>query len=553
MKHIHVLTVLFCLGCSGVFAQQDALPHTHEILVQLAPGADSQRFLAALSANNRTKTPMFELKKAIAPDWNIYLLEVLPSDGDQQAPLEALLRVPEVRIAQWNHTIDYRDTEPNDANWPNQTDLNLIGMQQAWDLSTGGLHLRAGATHPDTIVVAILEKGAYMDHPDLVANRWYNRGEIPNDGIDNDGNGYVDDFRGWNPRFNNDSPGDIGNHGTAVNAIIGAHGNNDIGVTGVNWNVKLLNLSNIEQESEIVAAYYYIVKMRRLYNQTNGAKGAFVVSTNASFGLDKAKAVNFPLWCAAYDSLGAVGVLTAASTTNMALDVDVVGDMPTTCTSTYLITTTNVDITDQKVVGAGYGLKSIDMGAPGSGTFTATYSGGTAATYGTFGGTSASAPHISGSIALLYSTECESVTADALTDPAACARRIRDLILDNVSPNPTLDNVTMTGGRLNMAGAVDAVRTMCNGTVGPLNLLSLTPNPVETILTVTYETPDFAPCTFRFYNMLGQLMYEETTVPPKFGAKEFRFDASPLPTGVYIASLQRGSAVKSIKFVKKYY
>ena len=127
--------------------------------------------------------------------------------------------------------------------------MTLINAPSAWDVGTGGLTAQG-----DTIVVAILEKGALLGHSDLRDNIWVNWKEIPGDGIDNDGNGYVDDYRGWNPRTQNDDPGDVGNHGTAVHSIVGARGDNIKGVTGVNWRVKLLNIANVQFENEIIAA-----------------------------------------------------------------------------------------------------------------------------------------------------------------------------------------------------------------------------------------------------------------------------------------------------------
>src|SRR5690606_35239994 len=97
-------------------------------------------------------------------------------------------------------------------------DMTLIGAPEAWDITTGGL-----SPANDTIVVAVLEKGALLSHPDLAPNRWHNWAEIPGNGLDDDNNGYVDDFGGWDARNGGDNTG-TNNHGTAVNGIIGARG-----------------------------------------------------------------------------------------------------------------------------------------------------------------------------------------------------------------------------------------------------------------------------------------------------------------------------------------
>src|SRR5690606_36199811 len=142
--------------------------------------------------------------------------------------------------------------------------------------------------------------------------------EIPNNGIDDDGNGYVDDFLGWDAdAADDDITGGTfgGGHGTPVAGIVGAKGNNGIGVTGVNWNVKLMIVVGGGNEAQAIAAYSYPLSLRKLYNQTGGQRGAFVVSTNASWGIDFTQASTAPLWCAMYDTLGAYGILNAGATT----------------------------------------------------------------------------------------------------------------------------------------------------------------------------------------------------------------------------------------------
>jgi subtilisin family serine protease len=146
-------------------------------------------------------------------------------------------------------------------------------------ITTGGLTVQG-----DTIVVAVIDCGADITHEDL--NFWKNYLEIPGNGIDDDTNGYVDDFDGWNAQS---QTGVITScsHGTHVSGIIGAIGNNTTGVVGVNWNVKIMPVQpSSTNEALVVAAYTYVYNMRRLYNQTNGAKGAFIVATNSSFGVN---------------------------------------------------------------------------------------------------------------------------------------------------------------------------------------------------------------------------------------------------------------------------
>jgi hypothetical protein len=523
-------------------AERSTLPERRpgEILVQFSPQTDLEKTLALLNEAGRGTVTIGE---NLAPDWNIYVLQFGENQVVASELLAAARRLPSVQSAQFNHRAAERGLEPNDPEWWRQDDMTLIGADEAWESSTGGI-TPAG----DTIVVAVLEKGILVNHPDLEPNRWYNRGEKNvDDGIDNDGNGYVDDYSGWDVQTESNAGGGADNHGTAVSGIIGARGNNGIGVTGVNWNVKLMGITGVDFESQIIAGHYYARNMRRLYNQSNGAKGAFVVAANVSFGFDRAKPEDHPIWCAVYDSLGKVGILGIGATANQNINVDIEGDIPTNCPSEYLIAVNNTNKFGSKMPNTGYGSVSIDLGAPGEGSYNTANLGNTL--YGTLGGTSCATPHVTGAVALLYSMPCDKLTSDALTNPAACARRVRDVILDNVEPESTLEGVTTTGGYLQVSRATEAVRELCDGLSGPLTILEVR-TLAQDRFEFYYQTPTFDKYNFRVFNMLGQLLYEEELVPQPFGINYIEYDASDLPAAVYVVSIGREKNVVSRKFPK---
>jgi subtilisin family serine protease len=121
---------------------------------------------------------------------------VIQVPGSQSLSLEELSCVARITVDQ---KIEWRDNQPDDPGYINQRDMNLINMSKAWDIATGGV-----TTAGDTIVVAILDDGYQIDHPDLIDNLWINRAEIADDGIDNDLNNYIDDRTGYNVNNHND-------------------------------------------------------------------------------------------------------------------------------------------------------------------------------------------------------------------------------------------------------------------------------------------------------------------------------------------------------------
>ncbi|MBL7798853.1 MAG: S8 family serine peptidase, partial [Saprospiraceae bacterium] len=343
----------------------------------------------------------------VAVSLNIWLLEVATEETTERLALDWLNRQPDVRAAQYNRLLEYRAMPtgllPNDPLYSQQWHHRNTGAggglpgadhsaEEAWNITTGGL-----TPHGDTIVIAVIDGGIEYTHEDLTENLWVNRLEIPNDGLDNDGNGYVDDYRGWSNFTNNDQIAGVATtHGTPVSALIGARGNNGIGVAGVNWDTKIIFVAGNSQESVILASYDYVLKARKRYNATNGQEGAFVVAVNCSWGITGGQPADAPLWCTAFDSLGAAGILSVAATANTPVNVDSVGDLPTACPSDYLISVTSLGNNNLKAENAAWGATMIDLGAYGKDVFTAR-SGNS---YGTVNGTSFAAPQVSGAIGL---------------------------------------------------------------------------------------------------------------------------------------------------------
>jgi len=520
--------------------------HDQQIIVQLNDDVPVNKLIAQHQYKNGQDIGLVS-KKMLSKRLNIWLLEFDKTKINGSDILAHVKNSREVVIAQMNQQVDFRNA-PNDPLYSSQwqydnTETNGgisdadIDAPPAWDITTGGTTITG-----DEIVIGIVDGGVNLTHPDLMGNIWVNPGEIPGNGMDDDGNELIDDIHGWN--FNEDN-NDVGNgdeghwHGSPVMGILGAEGNNGIGVTGVNWNVKVMNLVGNGGADEVVAAYNYMLDMRMDYNETNGAEGAFIVATNASLGTS-GFAEDFPVWCAMYNALGEAGIVSVGATTNSRINVDVEGDIPTTCTSDYLISVTNTD--DRDEIGGGFGATHIDMSAPGTRAFTVDNSGG----YDIFGGTSAATPHVAGAVALLYSVPVTAFMDDAHENPKEVARLVRNFILQGVDEIPDLQGVTVTGGRLNLFNSITLLQEYYDveGNVFPKDAVfinSVSPNPATEDVRVEIKLYESTVVTAKLLNALGQEIDRQSLGRKNRGVHRTNFDVSQLPKGVYFISVNANS------------
>ncbi|MBX9767249.1 MAG: S8 family serine peptidase [Bdellovibrionales bacterium] len=396
--------------------------------------------------------------EVLSPDLNLFLVKV--SAGAERNAIASLTGSTKVAYAQANHIVKNRQTArapiklPDDPHYAKLWNLEIpsnqtgagVSARRVWQVSQGGVDM-AG----NEIVVAPVDDGFDLGHEDLKDNFFINKNEIPGNGKDDDGNGYVDDVNGWNAYT---STGQIkpSLHGTHVSGIVGARGNNAIGVTGVNWKVKIMPVMGSSGTTATVAkAYNYVLTQKKLWLASKGKLGANVVSTNSSFGVDYAdcKSGDFPVWNDLYDAMGKVGILSAAATANENIDVDVKGDVPTGCESDYLISVTNTQRDDKRNKGAAYGKKHVDLGAPGTEIFSTVPD----SKYQALTGTSMATPHVAGAVALLHSVARLDFLLLSVLDPGAAALVLKDSLLQGVDKNADLEGITVSGGRMNIARA----------------------------------------------------------------------------------------------------
>lgn len=468
MKRILLLAALSCCFTWTVGAQKlDRVQG--EILVQLNPG-EHIRSLARQLETFQGRPTHLRIGREVSKPMRIWSLNFDFTTISEVHFLNEIRRQPQVAVAQFNHLVTMRETVPDDPSFGQQWQWVNTGQgggtpdadvdaDEAWDITTGG----QTATGQD-IVVCVVE-GANRNHPDLQGNLWVNEAEIPDNGIDDDGNGYVDDYDGWNPTTGNDNIPSEG-HGTTVSGMIGARGNNGQFVTGINWDIKIMHVEvGSLNEANVIASYTYPFVMRRRYNQSAGTQGAFVVATNSSWGIDGGDPNDSPLWCAFYDSLGVEGVLSCGATANNNVNIDVVGDLPTACPSEFMVSVTATNNNDIRTF-SGYGVEQIDVAAPGGGIVSINLNGGP----NTTSGTSFASPLTAGLIGLLYSAPCASLGPQAIADPAGTALLVRDAIFNGVDPKPNLLTETKTGGRVNAFNSLQILLESCGPCPAPFGV-----------------------------------------------------------------------------------
>ena len=387
---------------------------------------------------------------------NLWLISLDLKQIQLHQMVKDMARQPEVIYVQLNHILTERNT-PDDPSFEQQWNFNNTGQSgglidadvdapEAWEITTGGLTALGYE-----IVAGVVDGGCDLEHPDLLANLWSNPADTAGNGLDDDNNGWVDDSLGWNA-FGHNGNIPTSSHGTHVAGTIGAHSDNGNQVAGVNWSVKIMPVAGGSTNTAVaMEAYSYILEQKLTWIESLGLNGAFVVSANSSFGIDFAdcESGDYPVWNDMYNSMGEAGILSVGATANRNTNVDEQGDVPTGCSSPYLVAVTNTTRFDVKA-SSGYGLETIDLGAPGSSILSTNYNQGTS----TKTGTSMSAPHVTGAIALMHSAANSGLAQFYVDNPALGALMFKQMLLTSVDTLSALQGLTVSGGRLNLHQAV---------------------------------------------------------------------------------------------------
>jgi subtilisin family serine protease len=437
--------------------------------------ADSGKIIVKFKTSSRSGLSAFQrtiglrgmaVTDRLIPEMGVYTVSVLQEGASVDAALKTLRANPEVAYAQKDHPLSLRaqDLEailtPNDPLFSQQWHLSNsktpgadTHVTQAWASYGAGGKDFAG----NDVVMAVVDGGVDVKHKDLAPNLWVNAGEIPGDGIDNDENGYIDDVNGWNS-YNGNGNIPAERHGTHVAGIMGAAGNNDLLVSGLNWSGKVMAVAGSSgNTSQVVKAYGYVIAQKKLWLETKGAKGANIVATNSSFGVDEAdcNSRDYPVWNDLYNQMGALGILSAVATANRAYDVDKVGDVPSACDSPYIVGVTNTTDMDRINNRAAWGKLNVDLGAPGTAVVSTLPGDRT----GPLTGTSMATPEVCGAIGLLHSLANKDFNEFYLAHPADAALKLKEIMLTTVDEVADLKEVTASGGRLNVFNAATKIRS----------------------------------------------------------------------------------------------
>ncbi len=438
MFRIGLQTIVFT-STIGLFASQ-ALANPEQVPGQLIvrynpqTGPGAQAFASQALSASVGAIVVERLQSAPIEIWNY--------EGDSDAIIRQLENDPRIAYVEPNYIV-HAFQLPNDPLLGSQYALTKIAAPNAWELQ---------AANRDDLVVAVIDTGVALNHPDLAANIWTNPGETGNgketDGQDNDANGFIDDVHGWDFFDHDNDPTDQNGHGSHIAGIIGAVGHNGRGGVGVAWkHVKIMPLRFLGPDgggpvSQALLALDYAIN-----------KGVKITSNSWGFPGPRSGQPDYPQALEdmiTYANTRGVLVIAAAGnehTDNDSDDINILPTYPSSYRLPNLLSVAAVDSADQLASFSNIGKETVHLAAPG----VSIVSTGRSGDYVTMSGTSMACPHVSGVAALLWAEAPEKSMAE-----------IRDAILTTGDSISSLVGKTVTGRRLNAYAALLKVRTTPN-------------------------------------------------------------------------------------------
>ncbi|MEO8212838.1 MAG: S8 family serine peptidase [Myxococcales bacterium] len=420
-------------GCSFHYADQPATTVktsdgaeylAHEVIVKLRAGSSKHDLEAALAevggkiqleqgaADTTATATAGSASMASLGYYRVQLPGHLGAD-------DAIIRLAgEIAVGRAERSyLVHTSVTPNDPRWGELWGMSKIGAPAAWDSSTGSAQ----------VLVAVSDTGMDYNHPDLTTNVWTNPGEIPGNGKDDDGNGYIDDVHGYDFANSDGDPMDDNGHGTHVSGTIGGIGNNGVGVAGVNWRVKIqavkfLGSSGSGSMWGGAQTILYAAKMKaRVVNASWGCLGP---GCYASYIEDAIK------------TLADAGGLFVAAAGNSANNNDAYPNYPSNYAGDNIVAVAATDSNDNLASFSDWGATRVHLGAPGVGILSSL----PGASYASWNGTSMATPHVVGAAALFLSLR-----------PDATYAEVKQKLMDSADKVSALNGKTISGGRLNVS------------------------------------------------------------------------------------------------------
>ena len=400
---------------------QDFIPN--HLLVRFASGIESARRAQILNTLGGAQiTREYQLVPGLC-------LVTLPAGQTVQQALLSYNATSGILYAEPNYLAHIDATIPNDPLFPELWGMRNTGQTggtpgadihatEAWDFTTGNRQ----------VVVAVIDTGVDYTHPDLTNNIWTNLGEIPGNGVDDDGNGYVDDVHGYDFVNQDADPMDDNDHGTHCAGTIGGEGNNNIGVAGVCWQVRIMAVKCFNADgagsvaNEIISIQYATLMGAQVMNASWGQTGYSQALKDA------------------IDAAGAGNIIFVAAAGNSGTDNDIIPHYPSSYTSSNIVAVMSTDHNDVRSDFSCFGLTSVDLAAPGSDILSCQPGG----RYQLMSGTSMATPHVAGACALLLAA-----------NPTLSVADLKQALLASV--DPVVPGQCVTGGRLNVNRALTAI------------------------------------------------------------------------------------------------
>jgi subtilisin family serine protease len=351
---------------------------------------------------------------------------------------EAIARVrPFVVYAEPDY-VQHALNTPNDPSFGLEWGLKNVGQTVNGDPGTAGDDIRATQawdmfTGDPNFIIADIDTGIQYTHPDLAANIWTNPGEVAANGIDDDGDGFIDDVHGWDFYTPDNDPMDQNGHGTHTSGTVGAVGNNGVGVTGVNWHCKLMAMrflgpSGSGVSSGAVSCMQFLVAKNVKVSNNSWGGGPFDQTLHDTIA-----------------NSGSIGHLFVCAAGNNSQNNDSTAFYPATFNLSNQIVVAATTNDDLRASFSNYGLNSVALGAPGDNV----YSTWLGSTYMYDSGTSMATPHVAGAVAMVYAL-----------NPTFTYQQVKYRILSTVRPIPSMAGITVSGGILDLAEAIAPGSTM---------------------------------------------------------------------------------------------